>query len=146
MTHVLTPEERLKQIRERRAALDTAREEPPPLEEQLAREERELADAEALAKAEAQFGRVGSGKLATVKTPAGLVILKRAGTPNFKRFMDLEKVTVEEAERLARPCVIHPSLEAFDRMCDDMPALIGVCADAVATLAGAKAKTQAGKL
>jgi len=146
-TDILPKEEsetarRLREVRARRAAVDEARaaaEAERELEVTLEREERALTDAEALAKAEAEYGPEGR-KIRALETPMGLIIVKRAGNAAFRRFMDLPKATVDEAERLVRPCRVYPSSSEFDKIVDEYPALWLRLAGAVTKLAGFKAE------
>jgi hypothetical protein len=43
-----------------------------------------------------------------------------------------------EVEKMVRPCVVHPSPDAFDEICEKQPVVLRRCADAVTTLAGAR--------
>lgn len=134
--------------RARRQAAEEKREEQTPadLEQELAREEQAAADAEALAKAEAEYGRLGNGKLASVTTDVGLVLLKRPNAIKFKAFIDnAEDVKHQDAERLVRDCVVYPSKDKFDAMIAEQPGIVGGCSLAVARLAGVQAKAISGK-
>ena len=133
---------KLAEVRAKRAAVEDARakaEAARETDELLEREERALADAEALAKAEAEHGPVGK-KIRVVSTPSGSIILKRAGNAAFRRFMDAPKASVDEAERLVKPCVVYPSRADFERITDEYPALWIRLAGALTILAGHKAE------
>jgi len=127
---------KLAEVRAKRAAIDDARaraEVERETSDALEREERALADAEALAAAEAQYGR---NKIRAVETPLGSIILKRSGNAAYRRFMDASKATTDEAERLVKPCVVYPSRAEFERILDEYPALWVRLAGALTKLAG----------
>jgi hypothetical protein len=129
---------RLAEVRAKRAALDDARARAEAVREvhdALEREERALADAEALAAAEQQYGPEGR-KIRAVDTPLGLIILKRSGNAAYRRFMDAKTASTDEAERLVKPCVVYPSRAEFDRIVDEYPALWVRLAGALTVLAG----------
>lgn len=138
---------RLAEVRAKRAAIDEARARLEAEREsaaRLEREERALADAEALNAAELQYGPEGK-RIRAIETPMGLIIVKRAGNASFRRFMDSNKATTDEAERLVRPCVVHPSRTEFDAILDEYPALWIRLAGAITRLAGHRAEELAEK-
>lgn len=108
------------------------------------RAELEVADAEALAKAEAEFGEVGRD-ISPVYTDLGVIIVKRAHPATLKAFSDSNKVDYTECRKLVRPCVVHPDVKRFDEMLELQPLVLASCAEAVANLGGARAKAAAPK-
>lgn len=129
---------KLAEVRARRAAVDDARaaaEAARAGAETLEREERALADTEALVAAEREHGPEGK-RIRAIETPRGLIIVKRAGNAAFRRFMDSSKATTDEAERLVRPCLVYPSRAVFDEILDEYPALWIRLAGAITKLAG----------
>jgi len=136
------PTARLAEVRTKRAALADARaraQAEREVHETLEREERALGDAEALAAAEAKYGPEGQ-RIRAVETPMGVIIVRRAGQASFRRFMDSPKASVDEAERLVRPCIVHPSRAEFEAIMDEYPALWIRLAGAVSKLAGHRAE------
>lgn len=143
----MTNEEKLAEVRARRAELDRQRAERDAaraLEEQLEVETRALADAEAIAKAEDEHGPVGK-RIALVRTDLGVIILKRPNPVLFRRFQDQGKFTHEAIDKLVRPSVVHPDGATFDRIMDELPATMIACANAVTVLAGARTEEASGK-
>lgn len=143
---VQSPEEReLAEVRARRAALAAEREQRAAsrlVADQLEAEKRGLRDEEAIEKAEAEHD---PKKIAVVHSDVGVVIVKRPNHVLFKRFQDSGEVTSEECDKLVRPCLVYPDKASWDRMLEEQPALLLRCANAVATLAGVRAKELTGK-
>lgn len=106
-------------------------------EAEVVNAEREVRDLQALEAAESEHGAVGT-EIATVETPQGLVILKKAHPLLFRRFQDVAKFTTAELEKLVRPCVVYPDASAFDALLESLPAKLQECANAVCELAGAR--------
>lgn len=143
----MTNEEKLAEVRARRAELEKQRAERDAaraLEEQLEAETRALADAEAIAKAEDEHGPVGK-RIALVRTDLGVIILKRPNPVLFRRFQDQGKTTHEALDKLVRPSVVYPDGSSFDRILDELPATMTLCANAVCVLAGVRTEEASGK-
>lgn len=120
------------------ARLRNAREEREASEapaRELARLQRELRDEQALDAAIEQYGRVGE-HIATVSTPRGLVIVRRASAQKFRRFQDKTDVNGDDVLQLVRPCVVYPPVGELDAMLDELPAVLQTIAQAVIYLAG----------
>lgn len=111
---------------------------------ELARAERDAADAEAIVKAAADYG---ADEITTVPTDQGVVILKRAHSAAMRRFMDRDpaKTKIEDIEALVRPCVVYPDVVVYDAMVEKQPLIATRCGKALAQLAGAEREAQAGK-
>lgn len=124
------------------AARDKAREAQDALEA----EERALANEMAIAKAEAEHGRIRDGKIGAIESRLGVVIVKRPTSSHYQRFMkgDPKKVR-EDADALVRSCIVHPSLVVFDSMLEEQPGLIDPLLAACVQLAGLGAQEVAGK-
>lgn len=129
---------RAEETRAKREELETQGE----LERRVLEAEREAADQEALLNAESEHG---SSRIATVSTDLGVIILKRANALRFKKFQDLESTKTLDVERLVRPCIVYPDKSRFDVICEELPATLMQCGNAVAILAGARAQENAGK-
>lgn len=135
---------KLAEIRARRAALAEARDkraQPTPAE-QLAIEQRELATDEALEAAEIEHGR---DSVECVRTDAGNVIVKRPHLATFRRFQDAGKSDAKTLDLLVRPCLVYPDKATFDQLCERLPFMLNLCADAVARLAGVRMEQQQAK-
>jgi hypothetical protein len=139
--------EKLLELRAKRRAINAAREARDAersAAELVAVEERGLAEDEAIAAAEVEHGAVGK-KIFVVRTPAGIVIVKRPNHVLYRRYQDKGEATSLEFEKLVRPCLVYPSVEQFDRLLDDLPGILIDVANGVAYLAGSRAKEQLGK-
>ena len=138
-------EDRLTAARERRRAAEAEREslvEQHALVAQVEAEERAALDAEAIAKAELDFGAT---KIGIVKTDLGCVIVKRPNPVLYKRFRDKESAKTQDLESLVRPCLVHPDATRFDAILEEQPATLDRVADRVVYLAGFRAKEVSGK-
>jgi hypothetical protein len=122
----------------------TARDSQRILLEQLEEEERALRDDQAIEKAECEHGALGK-RIAAVHTGLGVVIVKRPHHVLFRRFQDAGKMTSVEFEKLVFPCLVHPDRSAFESYVEQEPAMLLRVANAVATLAGARAEEVSGK-
>lgn len=110
----------------------------------VAQAEREVKELAALEKFEEEIGPLGT-HLAIVETSAGRVILKRPAVAVFRRFQDKGDFKSQALAMLVDPCVVYPDKSAFDTLCEELPAVLTVCADAVCMLAGARAQSVSGK-
>jgi hypothetical protein len=138
-------EERLAAARERKRLADEQRERAADAASLLAEveaAEREASDAEAIAKATAEHG---AGKIATIATELGVVIVKRPHPAHYKRFRDKGETKSADLEQLVRPCLVHPDASRFDQILNEQPATLDRCADQVVTLAGFRGKELSGK-
>lgn len=141
----LTPEERLAAIKAEREKLAKAREErelAASVASELERESRALEADKAIAEAEEKYG---ASKIAAVHTDLGVIIVRRPHAAIFKRFQDSGEATYEEFDKLVRPSVVYPDKAKFDAILDELPATMGRLGNAVATLAGFRAKEAKGK-
>lgn len=137
-----TPEtegqQKLRELQARRAAMKAAREagEAERADARaIARAEQALLDEQALQDAIEKHGDVGE-EIATVQTPLGLIIVKRASSMRFRRFQDLEKPKTEEVLQLVSPCVVHPTPAQFSVILDKYPAALMTLAGQIIALAG----------
>lgn len=138
-------QERLQRAKKKREAARQRREElesKGELERRVQAEEQAAIDEEALFNAESEHGR---NKIATVDTPMGMIIVKRPNPLHFKRFQDKESAKTKDLEQLVRPCVVHPDMNRFDAILEELPATLTRCADRVATLAGVRVRELSGK-
>jgi len=137
----------LEKIREARAVIAAARAQrigDRAEAEELEREKQLLADDEAMEKAEAAHGPPGRAILA-VPTDLGVVIVKRPHAALFRRFQDSETTSMQECEKLVRPCVVHPPSAELDKILDQLPATLPRLVVAVGVLAGLRKEELAGK-
>jgi inosine/xanthosine triphosphate pyrophosphatase family protein len=137
----------LAKVRAERAAIAARRaqkaEEQSVLEE-LEKERLAFAAEQALEAAEKEHGPVGKNILA-VHTSLGVVIVKRAPAPLFKRFQDQGTMKTQDLEKLVRPCVVFPDAASLDKILDMLPATLLRCANAVSVLAGVSTEEVSGK-
>jgi hypothetical protein len=125
----------LKQLRARRLALETQAEEMGGGLTELEREQRAVADAEALIKAVEEHGKLDV-RIAKLQTDFGLVIIKRASANRYRKFQDDGEFKMENIEKLVRPCVVHPKLSEFDEWCEEQPAILTRASNVIARLGG----------
>lgn len=131
-------------IAERRAAiaakladLEAERE----LRAEAERQEREVADLEALYKLRVEHG----DSIGTLETDLGMVAFRRPTSIEFRQFQDRGKFDSASVEKLVRPCVLHPTKAAFDAMLDARPGVLVEAGDVVVGLAQARASARSGK-
>lgn len=135
------------ELRAKRAELQAARErgEAERAEARaVAAEEQALLDEQALGEAIDKHGDVGVS-LATVQTPMGLIIIKRATAIRFQRFQDKGNATTEDVRQLVSPCVVHPSPAQFSVILEELPATLIRLASQVIALAGQESEATAKK-
>lgn len=88
------------------------------------------------------------GEVTTVETVLGLAVFRSPTRGEYRRFRssihDARK-RADAGEILVRDCVVHPSLEEFDRWLDKKPGIAEVCSDPVLELAGITDEADAGK-
>lgn len=113
-------------------------------EVEVLKAEREAKELAALEDAECMHGPVGT-HIAVVETVEGIVIVKRPHPATFKKFQDAGKINSDTIAKFIAPCVVYPDAATFDALCDALAAVPMLCADAITSLAGARAKDQAGK-
>lgn len=130
--------------RSRILAARAAREAARSVDDQLEVEERSLRDEQTIEKAECEHGRLGK-KIAAVYSDQGVVIVKRPNHLIFQRFQDAGEVTTLELRKLVNPSLVHPALGVFEGYVEEEPALLLRVGNAVAALAGARAKEVSGK-
>lgn len=132
-------EEQLKAVRARRAALADAqaKRNTPTLESQLAEEMRALADDELIDRYETEVGPQDT-MIKVIRSEVGTVIVRRPHRAVFQRFQDKGTVKTADLEGLVKPSLLHPDKAAFDLMVDQLPALLGRCANACCNLAGVR--------
>jgi hypothetical protein len=137
----------LEQVRAKRRAIERARADKTAREaaaSALEEETRALEDEQAILDAETEHG-ADRKKIYVCRTAAGLVIVKRPHPLLFRKYMDGDEKGSQENEQLIRSCLVYPSVEKFDRMLDDQPALLIELANKVVWLAGFRAKEVSAK-
>lgn len=107
--------------------------------------DRDALDERTKAALEAAEKEHGAQRVALVMTDEGAVILKRPNRLNVQKFMDADRITSTTMIALVKSCVVHPDKDAFDRLLDEQPAALAPIANVALTLAGAGAKSLAGK-
>lgn len=98
---------------------------------------RKLELAEALERAEAEHGPVGTHLLVLdTETEHGSVILKRPNKARYRAFMERKNTKTEDIEIMVRSCIVYPDADRIDRLFDDLPGALVRFGSAMATLAG----------
>jgi hypothetical protein len=137
----LSPEaQKLADVRERRAKLEKERAELSARKaaaEALVIEERKLAEDEAFAKAQDDFGE---DAVARIATRLGAVIVKKPADILYRNWTETAPkkggYTFNHLHKLVFPCLVYPTAAMFDHICKEQPATMGTCADEVCALAG----------
>jgi hypothetical protein len=136
---MIVEKEELTPLQAKRKALEEAR--AAKLAERKARDaatvdDRAVADLEALEKAEAEYGEVGK-MLGEIKTPVGVVIVRKPKYGEWRRYQDGKKGP-EEQDTLVYSCVVHPPLPEFRKLTHDFPALEVAVGNMLMKLAGSE--------
>lgn len=118
------------------------RREQEDLDAELDAAKRALADEQAIDTAEREHG---ARKVAVVRTDCGVVIVKRPHVNTFRKFQDKGSTDSAAQDALVRPCLVHPTVFEFERICGEQPATLGQVASAVIRLAGFRAEDVAAK-
>lgn len=113
---------------------------------------RRVREAEALNKAEAEYGssyvygRDEGDKhhLAVVETAAGIIILKRPFPPVHKRFMESKK-TDEDEFAYVKSSLVYPAVHELSAIIEERPFVLDRCVKAVCELAGIRFSEVLGK-
>jgi hypothetical protein len=123
------------ELKAKLAALKAEREAKlaPTEADRVAALERDLADAEAYAKAQDTHGPTN---VLGVKTASGVVIVKRANHLSFKKFVDKNDFTTPALEALIAPCLVHPSADQLDHYLEIEPFKLQAISGAISRLAG----------
>jgi hypothetical protein len=144
-------EQRIAATRAERARVQAEREQRDKareLHDELEREERALKDEQAIADAELEHGPLGK-RIEAVRTGQGVVIVRRPNPASFRRWQDRnvssKDITMDDAEQLVRPALVHPDKVTFDAWVKEEPGILPRCAAACSRLAGARLEELAGK-
>lgn len=139
-------EARLEAARERAKEAESklqAQRKEAAAELELAELDQRVADAEAIAAAEAEHGP--RNVLAIDSDGLGVVILKRPNPVRYRAWQDTtEKISYDSMITLVQPCVVHPdpkkdNAKALDKILDARPGLLQMLLDGVTRLAGFRA-------
>jgi septal ring factor EnvC (AmiA/AmiB activator) len=152
---LLTPEQReTAELEARLEAARTARAEHAKsvetqkrnerLREEAEAEERALKDEQILDELAAKHGPVGK-KIRRVDTREGMIVVKAPPRAHFQRYQDKGATDEEAFQKLVRPCLLYPDKSRFDQICEEVPATLLKCANAVCALAGIGKEDVAGK-
>jgi len=114
------------------------------LREEAAAEERGLFEAQKLIELEAAHGPLGKA-IRRVNTSEGMIVVKKPNHVLFQKYQDKGATDTEALQKLVRPCLVYPDKASFDRICEEAPASLLKCANAVCALAGIGREEIAGK-
>jgi hypothetical protein len=131
-------EQQIAEIHAKRAALADAeakRLESTP-EERLALAQRGLAEDEALAAAQTQYG---ARAVRLISTEAGAIIVRRPHIAAFRKFQDAGELKSDTAEELVKASLVYPSKVEFDRIMRELPGCLTQAASVCVELAGFRA-------
>jgi hypothetical protein len=126
---------RLDAIRAERAALAEAAAArlEPTVEEQIAAEERGLADDKRFAELQQEYG-ARSVKL--IRTSAGAIVVRRPHIAAFRKFQDTGNLNSDATEEFVKSCLLHPSKPEFDKFMREQPGALVKIASVCVELAG----------
>lgn len=128
-------EDQLAAVRAQRAALQekAAARLEPSAEEQLALEQRGLAEDTAFEAAQSQYG---ARAVRIVRTEEGAVILRRPHIAAFRKFQDAGEANSETTEELVKASLVHPSKPELDKLLRAQPGVLVQLASVCVELAG----------
>lgn len=72
----------------------------------------------------------------------GAVVVKRPKGITARKFLDRKEIKVEDAERLTRPCLVHPAKEDANQLFESFPGLIVQCAHAIVKMVTGRAEDE----
>lgn len=126
----------------REAMQDAARERAKPtLKEQIAIEQRRLAEDEKFEELAQTHGRERISMVRPEQRPdISAVIVRRPHLAVYRRFQESGKADQKTFDGLLKPCILYPSKAEFDALCESMPALFDLCCNEVVVLAGHRGK------
>ena len=127
-----------REIEQKRERLREGREEAA----HAAAEELAALDEAAIFEAEEKHGEK---KIRVIRTEMGCVVVKRPNHVLYKKFRDKESARTEDLYGLVSKCIVHPTMQRFDAILDELPGTLDVVADAAIYLAGFRAKELSGK-
>lgn len=110
--------------------------------DKLAAAQRGLADDEKIEALELEHG---TRKIAVLRTELGAVVVKRPHLNTFRKFQDHGATDSEALGKLVRPCLVHPDVANFEKICAERPATLMQVANACIRLAGVRSEDLAGK-
>lgn len=101
-----------------------------------AEEDAELSALEDLEAFEAKNGPVKQSTQRYLRLGGKVVVVETPDARLYRQFADSKATGIEEVRRLVRSCVVWPSKEAFDGLCEQLPAAPAALLPEVANLAG----------
>jgi len=136
----------LQALRDKAAAARAAREAAQAKREESeeVRLQREIETEDAIAAAIESHGAVGD-KIAVLRTPMGVIIVRRPDKPVWRRFSDGKETTGKEGRGLVIPSLVHPTAARFDEIEREYPAVLEQAVTLVTDLAVARDKEATGK-
>jgi hypothetical protein len=125
-------EAKLAELESRRAERTAKREAERAAEDA----ERALREAEAIEQAECEYGQLDE-EIKVVRTPRGIVIVKRPATVALQQFHDASKTNLQAKDKFGSPYVVFPARDEYNRIRAEYgAAVISAVADAAAWLGG----------
>lgn len=107
----------------------------------VAAETQAIADAEALL---AMDGRQGFD-FDVISTVMGVIILRRADGPVYRKFQDVGRFDMDSQEKLMFQCLVYPSTDRVAAIVSKLPLVLTRAGNVITSLAGAKEAEQAEK-
>ena len=142
-----TIDEKLKEAREKREAIEKARldrEEAARKEDALEAELLEIENLEALEKLEKEYG---AERVARIDIPDGRMVVVRAPKGiEFKRYLDSNGKGMEDERTFSGKLIVYPSTQVYhDDILDKYPGVFAAVMKAVKVLSGTEGKAQGKK-
>ena len=113
----------------------------PDMQRELERATQAAKDVAALEEIEAEHGREGFG-VGVVRTTYGIVVLKKPSRLRYTRFVDAGKHNLDNIEILTKECLLYPSKDEFQVLCNRETDTIRRCGNAIAYLHGVRVEKE----
>jgi len=98
---------------------------------------RELENARAIDQAEEVQGTIVGKGLRVLQAPDGsVVIVKKPANATYRKFQDSKDKPEDASKAFVKPCVVHPSKDAYDTLLTEYPGMLVRLVRACAELAG----------
>jgi len=135
---------RLAELQAKRAALveAAAARLAPTIDDQIAEETTRLEAAEALDRAQIEFG---AKQVALVETAAGDVVIRRPHVAAYRKFQDAEGAKSDNAIEFVKSCLLYPPKPVFDKWYSSQAGILPGIANKAVELAGFRTGEAKGK-
>jgi 23S rRNA-/tRNA-specific pseudouridylate synthase len=115
------------------------------LRKQIAEERKAAQVSSLIEKYTADLGGLPDIEFRVVAIDDHFVVVRKPHELVYKKFRDRGKTDTVSCLELVKPCLVHPSKEEFNAICEQKPAMADAAAGAVLYLGGVRAESQEGK-